>query len=114
MRGFIVGVVFYTIGQILTWFQTNGQFIWPVFRKNQWAVSIVGGTVISYLFITATRYLAEYNDGLVWPGRFIGFAVGIITFAILTNYFLNEGISLKTAVSLLLAICLICIQLFWK
>lgn len=114
MRGFLIGVLFYTLGQILTWFQTNGQFMWPMFRKNQVLVSVIGGTIISYMFISATRYIAEYNDGLVWPGRFIGFSVGMVVFAIMTNFFLGESINAKTLISLLLSVALISVQLFWK
>jgi len=114
MRGLLYGILFYAIGQALTWFQTNGQFLWPFFRKNQFLVAAVGGTAISWLFIVATRLIAEYNNGLVWPGRFIGFSVGIFTFAIMTNHFLGEGLSAKTLVSLTLATVLIAVQLFWK
>jgi len=114
MRGLAYGILFYAIGQALTWFQTNGQFLWPVFRKNQILVSIIGGTLISYLFITATRFIAEYNNGLVWPGRFIGFSVGMVAFAIMTSFFLGEGINTKTLISLILSFVLIAVQLFWK
>ena len=53
-------------------------------------------------------------DGLLWPTRFIGFAIGIIIYAIMVNYFFNEGITTKTFISLILAFILICIQVFWK
>lgn len=101
-------------GQTLTWFQTNGQFISPWIKKNPLVVSVVGGTVISYLFIKATALIAEYYDGLIWPGRFIGFSVGMLVFAAMTQYFMGESITPKTAVSLVLATALICVQLFWK
>jgi len=114
MRGLLTGILLYTVGQVLTWFQTNGQFMWPLFRKNQILVSLIGGAFISYMFISATRYIAEYNNGLVWPGRFIGFSVGMVVFAFMTNYFLGEGINAKTLISLLLSIALISVQLFWK
>ena len=66
------------------------------------------------MFIMGTKYVAAYYDGLIWPGRFIGFSSGIFCFTILTWYFLGEGINVKTGISLLLAIALITIQLFWK
>ena len=114
MKGLIYGALLFALGQSMIWFQTNGQFIWPWFKNNPLILSIVGGTTISYLFITGTALIASHYDGLIWPGRFIGFSVGIFTFAILTNYFLGEGISLKTGVSLILALALLCVQLFWK
>jgi hypothetical protein len=102
------------LGQALIWIQTNGQFIWPWFKKNPLILSICGGTIISYLFIKATAYAVEHFDGLLWPGRFIGFASGMLVFAGFTWYFMGETITPKTAISLALATLLICIQLFWK
>ena len=53
-------------------------------------------------------------DGLLWPARFIGFGVGMIIYAVFVQYHFNEGINVKTWVSLSLAFLLICIQVLWK
>ena len=66
------------------------------------------------MFIYATKYIVEYFDGVLWPGRFIGFATGMMTFAILTSIYMNEGITSKTAISLVLATALVAIQILWK
>jgi len=107
-------VLLFLFGQTLIWFQTNGQFIWPWFQKNPILISIVGGSTISYAFIFATKYAFEHFDGLLWPGRFLGFALGISSYALLTWLFMGEGISFKTFTSLILAAGIICVQLFWK
>lgn len=112
--GLLYGVLLYTLAQALIWFQTNGQFIWPWFKKNPLILSIFGGTVISYIFIKATTFTVGYFEGSLWPGRFIGFSTGILIFAILTWFFMNEGINMKTAISLILATALMCVQIFWK
>ena len=114
LRGLIAGMLLFLAGQILIWFQTNGQFINEWAKNNTLILSVVGGTTISYFFINATRLIAEHYDGLLWPGRFIGFSMGITSFAFLTWYFMGEGINMKTWVSLGLALALICVQLFWK
>jgi len=114
MRGFLAGVLLYVVGQALIWVQTNGQFVWPWFKRNPLLISMFGGTVISYMFIYATKYLAEYYDGELWPGRFIGQATGIVVFTLMTYGFLNEGLTTKTGVCLSLAIVIILIQIFWK
>jgi hypothetical protein len=98
----------------MIWIQTNGQFIWPWFKKNPIILSMIGGTMISYLFIKGTALLAEHFDGQLWPGRFIGQSSGIVVFAIMTFILMNEGINTKTAISLLLAVLLISVQIFWK
>jgi len=107
-------ILFFLTGQTLIWFQTNGQFIWKWFAENTFLLSLVGGTTISYTFIMGTRFAYEHFDGLLWPGRFLRFALGISSYAILTWAFMGEGLSLKTFTSLILATGIIFVQLFWK
>jgi len=52
--------------------------------------------------------------GALWPARFIGFGVGMIIYAIMVGYHFNEGMNVKTVVSLGLSLVLICIQVLWK
>lgn len=66
------------------------------------------------MFIKATGFVVNHFDGLLWPGRFIGFASGMICFAALSYLVMGEGISLKTGISLILTILLVYIQVFWK
>ena len=114
MNKLLLAFLLFFLGQAAIWFQTNGQFVWPWFRKNPFAVSILFGTAISYILIYGNKVMVEYYDGLLWPGRFIAFGSGIISFTFLTWYFLGEGITTKTIVSLFMACSLIGIQLFWK
>ena len=99
--------------QSAVWFQTNGQFVWSWFKDHPFILSLFG-IPISLGYIWATKFAFAAFDGTLWPGRLIGFAMGIISFAVLTNYFMGESISLKVAVSLILATALVCIQVFWK
>ena len=114
MRNLIVGVTLFIIAQALIWIQTNGQFVWPWFKRNPLLISMIGGTFISYIFIKGTYLVAQHFDGQLWPGRFLGQATGIVIFAVMTFLFLNEGITTKTGISLLLAVILIGVQIFWK
>lgn len=98
----------------MIWIQTNGQFIWPWFKKHPIAVSIITGSVISYIVIYATRMVVEHFDGVLWPGRFIGFSSGMIVFALMTWAFMGEGVNVKTGISLVLALALIFVQIFVK
>lgn len=110
----VYGALLFLLGQSLIWIQTNGQFVWPWFKKNPWPVAIIMGSVISYILIQATSMVVGYFDGQLWPSRFIGFSTGIVCFAALTYLFLGEGINMKTLISLGLAFAIICVQLFMK
>ena len=114
MNQLVIAILLFTLGQALIWIQTNGQFLWKWFDKNPLILSIAFGTIISYIFIYATKFVVNYFDGLLWPGRFIGFGTGMISFVILTWIFMGEGITTKTAISLVLATTLVSIQILWK
>jgi len=114
MKNLLIGTLLFFLGQSLIWIQTNGQFVWKSFKENPILLAFGFGTIISYLLIYATRYTVEYFDGILWPGRFIAFGTGIVAYALLTWFFLGEGITTKTAVSLGLSLSLILVQIFWK
>ena len=99
--------------QSAVWFQTNGQFVWSWFKDHPFILSLFG-IPISLGYIWATKFAFTAFNETLWPGRLLGFAMGIISFTILTNYFMGEGVSLKVIVSLILAIALVFIQVFWK
>lgn len=114
MKNLIMGAFLFVVAQSLIWIQTNGQFVWPWFKKNPIIISIIGGSVISYIFIKATALVAEHFEGLLWPGRFLTQGIGIVVFFLMTLLLLNEGVNTKTAISLVLAVILISVQIFWK
>ena len=109
----ITGTLLFLLGQTLVWYQINGQFISEWMKKHPLAVSFLG-VPISYVYIYATQHLVEAFDGDMWPQRLIGFSMGMIAFAILTYIHLNQGITMKTAVTLALATAIVVIQIIWK
>jgi hypothetical protein len=109
----LLGFIYFIIGQIVIWFQSHLQFISNWSKENPFLIAIPG-IAVSYISILATRNLAEAFDGLVWPSRLIGFSIGIILFSALTWVLLGEKIEIKSAVCVILAFCILLIQLFWK
>ncbi len=109
----LIGMGMFLIAHILTFFQLNGQFLYKSFAKNEWLVA-AAGVILSFFYIWGTKYTVEAFSGLLWPGRFIGFGVGMVIYAIMVSHFFNEGINLKTLTSLILATGLVCVQIFWK
>ena len=109
----ILCISLFVLVQIVTWFPLNGQFFSSWFKNNVFLLCLMG-IPISWLYIEATRYSFIAFEGLIWPGRLLGFATGIFMFALCANVFMGEGISTKTLVSLVLAITLVMLQIFWK
>ena len=113
LNNLVVGITLFALTHIIIWFQVNGQFVWPWAKDNPWTMALLGFP-ISYILIIATKYIVAGFDGLLWPGRLVGFGTGMIIMGILTWFMLGEGISTKTLVSLFLAITLVMLQVFWK
>jgi hypothetical protein len=109
----LLGFTYFIIGQLIIWFQSHLQFISNWSKDNPLLIAIPG-VAVSYVSILATRNLAEAFNGLVWPSRLIGFSIGIILFSALTWMFLGEKIEMKSAVCIILAFCIMLIQMFWK
>ena len=113
MNNILTGLTLFIITHIIIWFQVNGQFVWSWAKDHPWIMAMLGFP-ISYVLIIATKYVVAGFDGLLWPGRLVGFGSGMIVMAILTWCILGEGISTKTLVSLVLATTLVFIQVLWK
>ena len=109
----LYGIFFFLLAHICAFLQLNGQFKWEWFVKHEWVMALCG-IPMSFLYIWGTKYTVEGMDNLLWPTRFIGFGIGIIVYAIMVNYIFSEEFSIKTIISILLSIILICIQAFWK
>ena len=108
-----IGLLLYFVTHIIIWFQVNGQFFSSWFKNNVFLLCLMG-VPISWLYIEATRMGFIAFEGLIWPGRLLGFAAGIFTFALCANIFMGEGLNTKTVVSLALATALTLIQVFWR
>jgi len=109
----IWGAFLFLVGQVLVWYQINGQFLSEWIKKHPLVMSLMG-IPISYVYIWATHHLVVAYNGELWPQRLIGFAMGMIAFSFLTWFHLNEAITAKTAVTLALAAAIVLIQVFWK
>ena len=109
----ILCLLFFSLTQLITYFQINGQFLSEWCKNNPLILSLLG-IPISYGFILATKYAFIEFDSALWPGRLIAFATGIILFALCTYIFFGEGLNTKTITTLVLSLVIILMQVFWK
>lgn len=112
MSQLVTGILLLAIAHVLTWFQMNSQFSNEWIKNNTWFMALCS-VPIGWLFILSVRCLMNHY-GELWPGRIIGFCFGNVVFAILTYLFMNEGITPKTIVSLVLSGVIIAMQVLWK
>ncbi len=109
-----LGLFWMLLGQVTAWYQTNGQFISSWLKEHTiWAI-IIFAFSIGYSYIEGTKLLVQAFVVVLWPTRLLGFAMGILSFTLLTKFHLDESITLKTGITLALALVIVLIQVFWK
>ena len=108
----ILTILIFIINNVLIWYQLNSQLVWDWAKgtKSMWIMSLLG-VPISLLFWYATKW-GYIGFGNLWAVRFMGFATSMLTFPIMTYFYLGEPMSFKTILTLGLAIIIMIIQLF--
>jgi|TARA_A100001391_G_scaffold191689_1_gene165261 hypothetical protein len=107
--GFVVTI----IAQIGAWFQHNLQFKNPKYDETWWGMYAMA-IPLTYVFILATKYNVVGYGGSIWGARFVGFALGMLVYAIMIQIFFKEPFTMKIAVQLLLCFTILAVQAFWK
>ena len=110
---FITGLFYGVLAQVLTFVQLQGQFKYEWMKSNPLIMSLIG-VPLSYLYIYSVKHMVAHFDGNMWPSRLLGFSIGAVVFSIMSYLWFEEPLTLKTGVSLFLALCIMMIQLFWK
>ena len=107
----IISIIAFVFANILVWYQLNSQLVWEWAKgsKSMWIMSLLG-IPISLLFWYATK-IGYIGFGNLWAVRFMGFATSMLTFPIMTWLYLGEAITLKTLITILLAIIIMILQL---
>ena len=104
-------IILFLLVNIVIWYQLNSQLVWEWAKgtKSMWFMSLMG-IPISLLLWLGTKY-GYLAFGNLWAVRFVGFAASMITFPIMTYLYLGEPMTLKTFITLGLAIIIMIIQL---
>ncbi len=103
-------LVSFIVANILVWYQLNSQLVWKWAEgyKSMWIMSLLG-IPISLLFWLCTKW-GYLGFGNLWAVRFIGFACSMITFPIMTYFYLGEPVTLKIYITILLATVIMILQ----
>ena len=107
----VLTILIFFFNNIIIWYQLNSQLVWDWAKgtKSMWIMSLFG-IPISILFWYATKW-GYIGFGNLWAVRFMGFATSMLTFPVMTWLYLGEAITLKTLITILLAIIIMILQL---
>ena len=110
MTKLIMAIVANIIGSALAFFQLQGHYVWDKpFLKSLWWIYLTS-LAIAPLYFYSTMWSYEHF-GAFWNMRLAGFGIGTIVFGTLAWVFIGEIPTLKTIISLLLAITIILVQI---
>ena len=87
---FLGGMGLFLLGQTLAWYQTNGQFLSTWVKEHPILIAAIGGIPVGYSYILGTTYLVQ------------------------ALIHLNETVTLKTGIILMLAVIIVLLQVLWK
>lgn len=108
----VYAILLSILAQIISFIQLQGQMAWKFPRENPYVMMLLG-LPISLIFIKTTKIFNEAFDAN-WPGRLIGFGIGVIIFTIMSWFIFREHPTPKTLTCLGLASLIIILQIFWK
>ena len=106
----VITMILFFLNNIIIWYQLNSQLVWEWAKtsKAMWFSALLG-VPICLFFLSATKIGFE-GFGNLWSVRFMGFATSMLTFPVMTYFYLGEVVTLKTAVTILLAIVIMILQ----
>lgn len=113
MNRLLLGTLFGVLGQIMSFLQLQGSVKYGWYQKYPVFILLLSIPAM-WFYIKSVDNLVQWGDGQLWPSRLIGFGIGIIVFTTLSIILFKEPITIKTFVSLLMAACILSIQIFWK
>ena len=108
-----LGAIITIVAQLGAWFQHNLQFKYPNLDHKWWGMYVLA-LPLTYVFILATKFNVQGFGGSIWAGRFVGFALGILVYAIMIQIFFKEPFTVKIALQLILCFAILLIQAFMK
>ena len=107
----VISIISFLLANILVWYQLNSQLVWDWAKgyKSMWIMSLLG-VPISLLFWLCTKW-GYLGFGNLWAVRWLAFGSSMLVFPLMTYFYLGETITLKTIITLLLAIIIMILQL---
>ena len=105
-----LAIIAQVLGSLIAFYQLQGHYVYPQYKflKSMWWVYLTS-IPIAPLFFYSTKWSFEHF-GAFWNMRLAGFGIGTIVFGTMAWLFIGEIPTLKTIISILLAMAIILIQ----
>lgn len=110
---YVIAMIYGALGQAITFLQLQAPYRYEWMRNYPTAILMMA-VPIAWLFMKSTHYFYIASEGQLWPGRLIGFGIGMIVFSLMSYALFKEPMTMKTIVTLILSVLIVCLQVFWK
>ena len=102
-------IIAQVIGSVFAFFQLQGWVVWdkPWLKSIWWLY--VTSMIIAPLFFWSTKWSYEHF-GAFWNMRLAGFGISTIVFGVMAWMMIGEIPTIKTMISILLALAIILVQ----
>lgn len=107
----LIAIIYGTIAQFGTFVQLQGNARYNWYDKYP-ILLLLTGIPLSWLYLQSVKEFIFAFNGQIWPSRLIGFGIGIIVFSLMSYLMFKEPFTFKTMLSIVLAICIILIQIY--
>ena len=108
-----MGLGLIAMAQTLSFLVNYVSGLYPAIKDKVFLMALVGGTAMSYLFIHGTRLMLDATDSF-WTSKIMTSVSGTLIFLLLAYMFNGEGLTTKNGVCVLLAFCIVLVQVFWR
>ena len=111
LKYIVISTLIFIFSQILIWYQLNSQLVWKWaegYKSMIW-MSLLG-IPISLLMWLCTKW-GYIGFGNLWAVRWLAFGSSMLIFPLMTYFYLGEAITLKTLISIILALIIMLLQL---
>jgi len=113
VHNLLYGVLYGILGQTLSFLQLQASIKYGWQEKYLWLILLVG-IPNTWVYMQSVNHFIIAFNGTLWESRLLGFAIGVAVFAVMGWLLFSEPMTSKTAVSLLLALCIVLIQILWR
>lgn len=110
----LFGLLLGTVAHSFSWFGMNSQFIWDFWKDRPFMAALLFGLPSNVVFWFASKYVREGTHS-VWNVRWLLFAMSFPPMFVLTTTMLGDSfLTTKNMITMLLAICIVIVQFYYR
>ena len=113
MNDLILASFFFFLGKGIDLKKNKLKIKYPKLGPEWWGWYLAS-IPITWLFLKSTQLGVTGFGGSVWANRFLGFVVGMMVYAVLTQWFFDQEMTRKVWIQMGLCLSILFVQFYMK